>query len=231
MLTDEEQTRVRDSIERVQQQVSAVLQTRRSTQQSIDFVDVLHENIDRAIRKESERGPEPQCRAGCSYCCSVRVEASDPEALRIAHHMQTLTQSDFSNLEKRLHANARFHQQQAAGVSARMDCAFLKDHQCTIYAVRPATCRKAHSLSVAACESGADELPQNLSLVIQSEVLIAGANAAYRSLNLPASPMELAAAVLAAMASPDAAERWYQGTPILSAASQVSPSGSGDVAS
>ncbi len=218
MLTDEEQTRLRDSVERVKQYASVALHTRRSAQQSINFVGVLHENVDRAIRKESECGPAPQCRVGCSYCCSVRVEASDPEALRIAQQLQTLTPSDFSQLKQRLHANAEFHQRQVAGASARMDCAFLHDHQCTIYAVRPATCRKAHSLSVAACESGADELPQNLALVVQSEVLVTGTNAAYRSLNLPASPMELSAAVLAAMAVPDAAERWYQGTALVSAA-------------
>lgn len=177
---------------------------------------MLHENIDKTVTNESAQGPEPQCKPGCSHCCNLRVEASDPEALNIAQHLQTLPPQDLEPLKQRLQAKAQYHQQGLAPPSGRMACAFLQDQHCTIYAVRPATCRKCHSLSVAACESGAEVIPQNLPLLVQCEVLVAGANAAFQNFNLPASPMELSAAVLAALANPLAAEAWYQGSALLS---------------
>ena len=217
MLTLEDQHEVRDAVSRVQQRVSATLQKLASAQQAIDFTAVLHANLDKAANIEAERGPPPQCKAGCSHCCSVRVEASDAEALNIAQYLQASERTDFDQLENRLRENAYFHLHQAGDTPGRIDCAFLHDHRCSIYDVRPATCRKAHSLSVSACERGAAELPQNLALLIQCEVLINGTNAAFQGLNLPASANELSAAVLAAMAGPDVADAWYQGTALLSA--------------
>ncbi|KFB77523.1 hypothetical protein [Accumulibacter sp.] len=42
-----------------------------------------------------------------------------------------------------------------------------------------------------------------------------GTAEAYRELNLPASPHELVAAVLTALAEPGAEERWYNGQSLL----------------
>jgi hypothetical protein len=106
-------------------------------------------------------------------------------------------------------------------------CAFLRDHLCAIYAFRPATCRKAHSLSVEACASGAAEIPQDLSLLLNCETLVAGTKGAFRMRNLPVTTLELSAAVLAALSSSDAAERWYQGQPLLGDKTQQSADADG----
>lgn len=229
MLTTEEQSSVRDAIARVQQQASAALQTRRSAERSVDFVAVLHANIDTAIRQEIANGPKPECKAGCSHCCSLRVEVSDPEALKIAHYLRSKSKSALKQVRRRLEANAEFHRLRVTETGSRMACAFLEANHCTIYAVRPATCRKAHSLSVNACETSATVLPQNLAIVMQCEVLIAGTNNAFRELNLSASRLELSAGVLAAMSTPRAAEAWYQGAALLGTPPQ-SGAGACDVA-
>jgi Fe-S-cluster containining protein len=85
---------------------------------------------------------------------------------------------------------------------------------CSIYSIRPSVCRKAHSLSVKACETGASLIPQNLTRVVQCEALSAGTNEAFKRVGLPASRHELSAAVLAALAE-NAEEAWYQGKPLL----------------
>ena len=65
--------------------------------------------------------------------------------------------------------------------------------------MRPAACRKAHSLSAAHCAEQSPTIPQNLRLLVDAEALMAGTALAYRDQPLPASSHELNAAVLAAL--------------------------------
>ena len=100
--------------------------------------------------------------------------------------------------------------------TTRQPCSFLVHDRCTIYSVRPAACRKAHSLSAAHCAEQSPTIPQNLRLLVDAEALMAGTALAYRDQPLPASAHELNAAVLAALdgtASPPAGAllRWYRG--------------------
>lgn len=140
------------------------------------------------------------------------MEATDPEVLHIAQHLQTLPSADQVATLLRL-------QQHVAAASAgttRQPCSFLVHDRCTIYSVRPAACRKAHSLSAAHCAEQSPTIPQNLRLLVDAEALMAGTALAYRDQPLPASAHELNAAVLAALdgtASPPAGAllRWYRG--------------------
>ena len=100
--------------------------------------------------------------------------------------------------------------------TTRQPCSFLVHDRCAIYSVRPAACRKAHSLSAAHCAEQSPTIPQNLRLLVDAEALMAGTALAYRDQPLPASAHELNAAVLAALdgtASPPAGAllRWYRG--------------------
>ena len=76
------------------------------------------------------------------------------------------------------------------------------DERCSIYPVRPAACRKAHSLSAPHCAEQSPTIPQNLRLLVDAEALMAGTALAYRDQPLPASAHELNAAVLAALNDP-----------------------------
>ena len=186
--------------------------TESAAQAAVDFIAQLHQGLDTVAEQAGANGPQPACQAGCAHCCHLRVEATDPEVLHIAQHLQTLPSADQATTLRRL-------QQHAAAASVgitRQPCSFLVHDRCTIYSVRPAACRKAHSLSAAHCAEQSPTIPQNLRLLVDAEALMAGTALAYRDQPLPASAHELNAAVLAALdgtASPPAGAllRWYRG--------------------
>ena len=91
------------------------------------------------------------CRAGCSSCCSLRVEIFDFEAIAIAKHVESVfNESDKIRLVERL----RSASEAAKGLKTSehfVPCAFLENRKCTIYDMRPAMCRKYHSVSLQSC--------------------------------------------------------------------------------
>jgi len=224
MLNPDERSQLGMAISAIERRASEVLSKTEDSWQAIAFINTLHRNIDAVITASDSTGPAPECKPGCTYCCSARVEVSDPEAFYIARHIQHMP------AEKKLPLLERLRQKAAeyGTVSAPGDalkpqpCAFLQDGLCSIYSIRPAVCRKAHSLSVKACEAGASRIPQSLTRIVQCEALTAGTNQAYKSVNLPAARYELSVAVLAALAE-NAEEAWYRGDPLL-AGGRESPS-------
>jgi uncharacterized protein len=231
-LTKDEEQRVHLSVGRVAARVSQELGALQALQtpeslplvnkawQAIQVVASLHTSIDAAARALPALGPQPECKAGCSTCCYSRVEISDPEALRIARHLREGPKKVLAQRTTALKVQAA-HRAGRAGAGAdiaapaqRQACSFLEDGLCSIYAIRPAVCRKAHSLSAAHCHSQAAEIPQDLGLILQSEVLIAGTKQAFVQHQLPYGRHELAAGVLAALASESAAQVWYAGQPL-----------------
>lgn len=91
------------------------------------------------------------CKAGCSGCCSLRVEIFDFEAIAIANHVESMfNEPDKARLVERLGRAS----EAAKGLKTSehfVPCAFLEDRMCTIYDMRPAMCRKYHSVSLQSC--------------------------------------------------------------------------------
>lgn len=217
MLNPGERSQLQTAISAIERRASGVLSQAEDSGQAVAFISTLHRNTDAVITTSESTGPTPECKSGCTYCCHARVEVSDPEALYIAWHVQHLPPASKVPLIERLHLKAGEFDgagRVEADTSKSQPCAFLQDGLCSIYSIRPSVCRKAHSLSVKACETQASKIPQNLTRVVQCEALMAGTNEAYRSVGLPASGHELSAAVLAALAG-NAEEAWYQGKPLL----------------
>jgi Fe-S-cluster containining protein len=154
------------------------------------------------------------CQAGCSHCCEVRVEALVPEILQIVSALKQLPADILQTWRMRLQT----HVEQVKHLSTaehRVPCVFLQDHLCTIYAIRPAVCRKAHSYNVSACADHHAEIPQSLQVILQAEALIKGTAAAYAAHHLDASGHELSQAVLAALDDEDIEAHWQQGAQIF----------------
>jgi uncharacterized protein len=204
---NEERARAREAVERVRQRAQQGIGAAPDAGHAVRFVAVLHQNLDRLFERSLATRFAPVCEAGCSYCCSVRVEVCEPEALLIADHLRQQPPAEQAVWLDRLRDRVATGHEQPGG--ARKPCEFLQEQQCSIYAVRPAACRKAHSLSVARCAQRSPTIPQNLDLLLQDETLMAGTFEAYRALGLPASPRELSAAVLDALEDAGAAERWF----------------------
>lgn len=214
MLSLDEQSQLQIAISTLTDRASKALAKAQDTCQAVAFIGTLHRNTDTVITASDSAGPTPECKPGCTYCCSARVEVSDPEALYIARHIRQMPEEEKLPLLERLRL-----QSAGAGITGEhphlQPCSFLRDGLCSIYSIRPSVCRKAHSLSVQACETRADFIPQNLTRVVQCEALTTGINKAFQGLGLPASRHELSVAVLAALAE-NAEETWYQGKPLLS---------------
>ncbi|PUA97292.1 putative zinc- or iron-chelating protein [Acidovorax sp. 107] len=196
--------------------------TEATAQAAVDFIAQLHQGLDAVAEQARATGPQLACQAGCAHCCYLRVEATEPEVLHIAQYLRSLPDADQAATTRRL-------QQHGAAASAanpaqpgppagptRQPCSFLIDDRCAIYTVRPAACRKAHSLSATHCAEQSPTIPQNLRLLVDAEALMAGTALAYRDQPLPARAHELNAAVLAALdgavaTQPSALLRWYRG--------------------
>ncbi len=96
------------------------------------------------------------CRAGCSLCCSLRVDVFAHEVLHLAAHLRvTRTPEDLAALQNRLatHAEKVRPLTPFAHATQNIPCPLLHaDGRCSAYAARPQSCRRHHSRELAACE-------------------------------------------------------------------------------
>ncbi len=76
--------------------------TESAAQAAVDFIAQLHQGLDTVAEQARANGPKPACQAGCAHCCHLRVEATDPEVLHIAQHLQTLPSADPATTLRRL---------------------------------------------------------------------------------------------------------------------------------
>lgn len=210
MLTPEEQTAFLRSADNVRQAAERHLATHRSQQSAVTFVSNLQRDVSRLIHVAVERGVKIACRAGCSHCCSVRVEAMAPEIFLIARELASRPPDELKHLVERLNAHAALTGETLSS-DRPTECPFLTNGLCSIYDVRPSVCRKAHSLDLTKCRTHAFEIPQDLATVVGVEALAKGTSDAYRGLGLDASGHELGRAVLLVLSDPSAETRWYSG--------------------
>jgi len=130
------------------------------------LVMVMHAQLDAAIEARSagaaERGLMIACAEGCSACCASPLLVSEGEAVAVAAWLgeQPEVRAQFAAaypawkkavgragpaLEKARTDEAR----NVAAMELRKQhvmCAFNREGSCTIYAARPARCRKVHAL-------------------------------------------------------------------------------------
>jgi Fe-S-cluster containining protein len=80
---------------------------------------------------------ENSCKRGCNFCCHINVDITDPEAAAIHHHCkENKIKVDTKYLKERLQVRAK-----EVAFSKTAACVFLKNGECSIYAVRPLACR------------------------------------------------------------------------------------------
>ena len=127
-----------------------------SLRRLIDTSRDLSEYADQAIAiVRAEYHPRLDCREGCSYCCrKPGVLVTVPELLRIVQHVQDTFDAETASAVRE---RARRYVQQLAGRSfdeptdESVPCPLLSDERCTVYEIRPLTCRGYNSTSVDAC--------------------------------------------------------------------------------
>lgn len=97
------------------------------------------------------------CRDGCSSCCLLPATASVPEMVPVVEHL--VGRTDWDEVKPELERAIRLNlaatdglnlgdrQARAAFFSKQIACVFLKDGRCSIYDLRPASCRYHYVVS------------------------------------------------------------------------------------
>jgi Fe-S-cluster containining protein len=172
-----------------------------------------------------KKGARIACKAGCSFCCHLRVTVTPPEAIALFCHLRSQIPAPLAQqIEQRLLANADqiAHMTDEQHLSTNVKCAFLVDGTCSAYRARPLACALHHSLDVAACEN-LYQNPADFSIGIRRLKVIeqtkgsthAALSRALEELRLSDEPLELNTAVAAILRDQTLIARWRSGRPLL----------------
>jgi Fe-S-cluster containining protein len=181
----------------------------------------LDETIANVLGADLRGEPRPACARGCSSCCHQRVEVTAPEVFLIARTLEPAGDRDV--MMARVAAAYRDDATRATPAARR--CVFLdRDGACSIYAVRPLACRRAHSVDREICEAvfanpSLDALiPASPSLDWNASALVLGYLEGSAIGGRPPHQYELHAALSIALSDPTCEARWLSGEDALAAA-------------
>lgn len=114
---------------------------------------------DERTKEEPPRSPVA-CRAGCAYCCYLRVNVTPPEVIFLAEFVRrtfSATQLEALKMRVRQADNVTHGMTEEAHAEASVPCPLLVDDHCSVYNVRPLECRAYNSMDVAACRRALDD--------------------------------------------------------------------------
>lgn len=182
---------------------------------AINLVRTVHEKTDAIVEQVSKK-PEGQfdCKPGCTYCCSYRVEALPAEIFLIANELRKRPAEELAATTARLREFAP----KVKGLRPEHHnepCAFLVDSMCSIYEARPFGCRRFNSLDVEQCKDPQGSPPENEELNMKAAAVMNGTVEGYLKRNLQSYPHELGQAVLKALEEPDLEARWFKGEQVF----------------
>lgn len=149
------------------------------------------------------------CSKGCSACCHTRVEIKALDAIAMARSLAlTLTAKECANLQMRCEQQAKYTARMTRNEKFRKQvaCPFLKDDLCSIYDIRPLTCRSYFSTNREICDAGQPghvRLDWGLSIAMEKLTTATGAAHLYQTGEL--------AAMLAVALKPGTFEKLDQG--------------------
>jgi Fe-S-cluster containining protein len=106
------------------------------------------------------------CRAGCAWCCHFSVDVRAVEVFAILDFVErTFTAEEKSRVRAEVQANsaALAGLGEIERMTRNVKCPFLQTGRCTVYPVRPQTCRNYHATDVAGCRQSFDD-PGNLDI-------------------------------------------------------------------
>jgi Fe-S-cluster containining protein len=220
VLNPEEQSAFLQSSENVRQTAEWQFRTHQDETSVIAFVRNLQQGVDRVVDLAVHAGTRVDCKAGCCHCCSAKVEAIAPEIFEISRELAKRSAEELAVIVARLREYVVAQNVDSARWNQRKSCPFLTSDLCSIYTVRPTTCRKAHSMNVGECAAYKPTIPQDLGIALNSEALLRGTRIAYGQRGFDASNHELVRAVLIALHDPTARARWYRGEQVFETAAQ-----------
>jgi Fe-S-cluster containining protein len=213
----------------VRQQTAASLKNGRTPLSVLDAAELVLTLADEFMQTAQQRQPPRPplvCQPGCSWCCHQRVGVSTLEVLRIVADLRSrLSPDELQAVRERLRHHER--SRRAPGVdswaAARLPCPLLVEQRCSIYAVRPLTCRGFNSRDARQCEAAVTlrapvEIPQYAPQKLIATFALDGARAGQAEAGLSSELLELTAALQCALATEDPAASWLAGEPLFATA-------------
>ena len=207
----------------------ALLRTARVPLQVVAVAEQAEATADAAVREARTQQPPRlplACREGCAWCCYKTVGTAAPEVLRIAAHLrQTQTPEQLRTIQAQIKAS--LEQRRALRSDrrshARLPCALLVEDRCSIYPVRPLTCRGFNSSDARQCEQSLEPgsqvtVPSYAPQQRLCTFVLDGMRAGLAESRLDGELLELTAALDIALTVPDAAERWLAGEKVFAPA-------------
>lgn len=157
--------------------------------------------------------PTLACKAGCFWCCYFSVDIRPVEALRILEFVEReLPAADRERIVSEIKTNGAILNSldDDERVKRNTKCPFLHLGRCSIYQVRPQTCRNYHATDVRGCEKAYSEPenddidPEFAPLVYQSgNAHVEAFSNAMRDSGYDVKAYELNTALALALATPD----------------------------
>src|SRR5687767_10162835 len=158
------------------------------------------------------------CRAGCTWCCHFSVDVRAVEVFGILDFVErTFAAEEKARVYAEIHANsvALDNLDEFERMRRNVKCPFLKEGRCSIYSVRPQTCRNYHATSAVGCQQSyenPDDLdidPEFAPLVYQAGgAHVDAVTAAMREAGYDTNVYEMNSAIDVALAEPGARERF-----------------------
>ena len=212
MLSQEERAELIEILKQTEKKTTRSLRENRNINFAINFSSYAQSEVDQIKDSVVKSGAKFDCRKGCSYCCTLRVESYPQETFRIARKMRE--RDDVQSLIDTLGQ----YSQKVTGL--RMEehyepCPFLVKNECSIYDVRPFMCRKYNSLDVEKCKDPNAVVPENGELAYKAGSISLGTSKGYERNKLNCTPHELGQGVLLALTDPTAEQRWFNGEPVF----------------
>jgi Fe-S-cluster containining protein len=181
--------------------------------------------IDEALAREPPR-PPLACREGCAWCCHKVVGTAAPEVFRIVAYLREhLGESATQELVARTEAYVAQRRALAEDhwVADRLPCPLLVENRCTVYPVRPLTCRGFTSSNARRCERAAKvreptTVPTHGPALRTATYILDGMRSGLAEAGLAGDLLRLGEALRIAMMVPDVFERWLAGESVFAAA-------------
>src|ERR1044071_7038501 len=163
------------------------------------------------------------CGAGCSWCCYFTVDVRPVEVFRILDFVeQSFTPEEKARVYAEVRANRATLEKldEDERVTRNLKCPFLSAGRCTIYSVRPQSCRNYHATNVAGCQQSYEQ-PDNLDIDPEFAPYVCQAggahveafSAAMCEAGYDMNAYELNGALEAALADPGARKRFESRLP------------------
>jgi len=159
------------------------------------------------------------CKAGCSYCCHIKVDARAHEIIFLLEHIQrVLSGKQIEALIRRCeeHRNRVLPQTLEEQMCTNHPCPMLYEGKCQVYQGRPFSCRNYHAQKVAPCiyayENPSDLLIENSTeheaLKLSGAAAWIATSMAYAELGYDDRTYDLGLALYEGLTNPKCARRW-----------------------